>query len=120
VSALDVSLPLGHLLVGSALSCLVLPSFLAELLPTPVRSTALAITYGLATALVGGTAPFLDTLLVRRTGNPLVPAYCATAVTLAAAIALLLTRETAFQPLDADEGRRARPRRPRLGRARDG
>jgi MFS transporter, MHS family, proline/betaine transporter len=115
-----VSLPLGYLLVGSALSCLVLPSFLAELFPTPVRSTALAITYGLATALVGGTAPFLDTLLVRRTGNPLVPAYYATAVTLAAAIGLLLTRETAFQPLDADEGRRARPRRPRPGRARDG
>ena len=93
---------------------------LAELFPTPVRSTALAITYGLATALVGGTAPFLDTLLVRRTGNPLVPAYYATAITLAAAVALLLTRETAFQPLDADEDRRARPRRPRLGRAHDG
>ena len=38
------------------------------------------------------------------------PAYYATAVTLAAAIALLLTSETAFQPLDADEDRRARPR----------
>jgi MFS transporter, MHS family, proline/betaine transporter len=96
-----VSLPFGYLLVGSAMSCLVLPSFLSELFPTPVRSTGLAVTYGLASALFGGTAPFLATLLVQRTGNPLVPAYYATAVTLAAVAGVLLAKETAFQPLDA-------------------
>ena len=98
-----VGLLFGYLLVGSALSCMVLPSFLSELFPTPVRSTGLAVTYGLASALFGGTAPFLATLLVQRTGNLLVPAYYATAVTLAAAIGALLARETAFQPLDAAE-----------------
>ena len=98
-----VGLPLGYLLVGVALSCLVLPTFLSELFPTPVRSTGLAVTYGLASALFGGTAPFLATLLVQRTGNPLVPAYYATAVTLAAFIGALLVKETAFQPLDAEE-----------------
>ena len=101
-----VSLPFGYLLVGSAMSCLVLPSFLSELFPTPVRSTGLAVTYGLASALFGGTAPFLATLLVQRTGNPLAPAYYATAVTLAAVAGVLLAKETAFQPLDA-EGVRA-------------
>jgi MHS family proline/betaine transporter-like MFS transporter len=98
-----VGLLVGYLLVGSALSCMVLPSFLSELFPTPVRSTGLAVTYGLASALFGGTAPFLATLLVKRTGNLLVPAYYATAVTLAASIGALLARETAFQPLDAEE-----------------
>jgi MFS transporter, MHS family, proline/betaine transporter len=97
------SLPLGYALVGLPLSCLaIVPSFLAELFPTPIRSTALAITYGAGSALFGGTAPFLATLLVQRTGNPMAPAFYALAVTAAAAFGALLTRETAFQPLDAD------------------
>jgi MFS transporter, MHS family, proline/betaine transporter len=98
-----VGLPLGYLVLGAALACFVLPSFLCELFPTRVRSSGLAITYGLGSALFGGTAPFVDTLLVQRTGNPLLPAYYATAVTLLAAVAVLLIRETAFQPLDAGE-----------------
>jgi MFS transporter, MHS family, proline/betaine transporter len=94
-----VGLPLGYLLIGAAISCFVLPSFLSELFPTRVRSTALSLTYGLASALLGGTAPLLDTLLVQRTGNPLAPAWYAIAVTVPAAAGLLLTRETAFRPL---------------------
>jgi MHS family proline/betaine transporter-like MFS transporter len=98
-----LGLPLGYVLVGLPLSCLVIvPPFLAELFPTPVRSTALAITYGVGSALFGGTAPFLATLLVRRTGDPVTPAYYAVAVAAAAVVAALLTRETAFRPLDAD------------------
>jgi hypothetical protein len=46
--------------------------------------------------------PFLNTLLVLRTGNPLVPALLAMAVTLVAAVCVLLVRETAFQSLDPD------------------
>jgi MFS transporter, MHS family, proline/betaine transporter len=95
-----VSLPLGYLLVGAMMSCFVLPSFLSELFPTRLRATALSLTYGLASALLGGTAPLLDTLLVQRTGNPLSPAWYAIAVTVPAAVGLLVTRETAFQPLD--------------------
>src|SRR5829696_5001489 len=98
-----LGLPLGYVLVGLPLSCLVIvPPFLAELFPTPVRSTALAITYGVGSALFGGTAPFLATLLVRGTGDPVTPAYYAVAVAAAAVAAALLTRETAFRPLDAD------------------
>jgi MHS family proline/betaine transporter-like MFS transporter len=100
-----LGLPLGYVLVGLPLSCLVIvPPFLAELFPTPIRSTALAITYGVGSALFGGTAPFLATLLVRRTGNPVTPAFyaVAVAVAVAAVVAALLTRETAFRPLDTD------------------
>jgi MHS family proline/betaine transporter-like MFS transporter len=98
-----VGLPLGYLLLGAALGCFVLPSFLSELFPTRVRSSGLAVTYGLGSALFGGTAPFVNTLLVQRTGNPLLPAYYVTAVALLAAIGVLLIGETAFQPLDTDE-----------------
>jgi MHS family proline/betaine transporter-like MFS transporter len=94
-------LTLGFVLVALPLSCLVvIPPFLAELFPTPVRSTAVAITYGLGSALFGGTAPFLATLLVRRTGNPVAPAWYAAALAAAAVVAALRSSETAFQPLD--------------------
>jgi MHS family proline/betaine transporter-like MFS transporter len=95
---------IGYLLIALPLSCLVvLPAFLAELFPTPVRSTALAVTYGLGSALFGGTAPLLATWLVRWTGNPVVPAVYATALAAAAVAAALTSRETAFQPLDGAE-----------------
>jgi MFS transporter, MHS family, proline/betaine transporter len=74
------------------------PAYLAEQFPTPGRSTALAITYGLGSALFGGTAPLLATLLVRWTGNPVLPAVYAIVV------AAVASRETAFQPLDEADG----------------
>jgi hypothetical protein len=99
---------LGFVLVALALSCLVvLPSHLAELFPTPVRSTALAITYGRGSALFGGTAPFLATWLVRRTGAPVAPAVYATLLASAAVVAAVASRETAFQPLSAIDEPRA-------------
>jgi MFS transporter, MHS family, proline/betaine transporter len=95
----------GFVLVALALSCLVvMPSHLAELFPTAVRSTALAITYGLGTALFGGTAPFLATWLVRRTGSPVAPAVYATLLAAAAVVAAVASQETAFQPLSAAYG----------------
>jgi MFS transporter, MHS family, proline/betaine transporter len=96
-----VGLPLGYLALGLALSCFVLPSFLSELFPTRVRSSGLAITYGLGSAVFGGSAPLAAALLTQRTGNPQFPAYYATAMALVAAIGVLLMRETAFEPLDA-------------------
>jgi MFS transporter, MHS family, proline/betaine transporter len=85
------------------LSGFVLPSLLAELFPTRMRSSALSITYGVASALFGGSAPLALALLVQRTGNPLLPAWCATAVAMVAAVGALRLPETAFRPLDADE-----------------
>jgi hypothetical protein len=41
--------------------------------------------------------------MVQRTGNLLLPAYNATAISLAAFIGALLATETAFQPLDTEE-----------------
>jgi MHS family proline/betaine transporter-like MFS transporter len=110
-----VGMPLAYLGLGAALGCFVLPSFLSELLPTPVRSSGLAITYGVGSALFGGTAPFAHALLTQRTGNPLIPAFYATAVLFLAAIALAWVKETAFQSLDADEIRATERRGGRAG-----
>jgi MHS family proline/betaine transporter-like MFS transporter len=106
-------LVLGYLLVALPLASLVvIPAYLAELFPTPVRSTALAITYGLGTALFGGTAPFLATVLVRRTGSPVAPAIYAVAVAVVAVAAAAAARETAFQPLDTADRSEAELARP--------
>jgi MHS family proline/betaine transporter-like MFS transporter len=48
---------LGYSLIGLALGTLVSSTFLAELFPTRLRYSGLSLTYGLASALFGGTGP---------------------------------------------------------------
>jgi MFS transporter, MHS family, proline/betaine transporter len=100
---------LGYSLIGLALGTLVPSTFLAELFPTRLRYSGLSLTYGLASALFGGTAPALATFLVRRTGAPLSPAWYATALTVGAAACVLLAPETAGRPLDAGGDRGFEP-----------
>jgi MHS family proline/betaine transporter-like MFS transporter len=52
-------LVLGYSLIGLALGTLVPSTFLAELFPTRLRYSGLSLTYGLGSALFGGTAPAL-------------------------------------------------------------
>jgi MHS family proline/betaine transporter-like MFS transporter len=47
------------------------PAAYAEMFPTRIRYTAISIPYNLAVAAFGGSAPFIATYLVARTGNPL-------------------------------------------------
>lgn len=73
----------------------------AELFATRVRSSGYSIGYNMSVAIFGGTAPYVATWLVDRTGNEMAPAYyviAAAAVTLAT---LLTMRETARLPLRA-------------------
>ncbi|GAT06969.1 MULTISPECIES: MFS transporter [Mycobacteriaceae] len=73
----------------------------AELFATRVRSSGYSIGYNMSVAIFGGTAPYVATWLVDRTGNEIAPAYyviAAAAVTLAT---LLTMRETARRPLRA-------------------
>lgn len=63
------------------------------------------ITYGVASALFGGTAPLVNALLVQRTGNPSFPLVHRRHGP-GGRHRVLLTGETAFRPLDADDGRR--------------
>ncbi|HYI56393.1 MAG TPA: MFS transporter [Microlunatus sp.] len=74
-------------------------AMVGELFPTPVRSSGLALTAGLATALIGGTAPWLGQVLVGLGAELAVGGYV-TVVALLALIALWKWPESAFVALD--------------------
>lgn len=63
--------------------------------PTQVRFAGFAITYNLATAVFGGTAPAINEALINATGSLLVPAFYMMAACVIGAAALPFTRETA-------------------------
>ncbi len=76
-----------------------LPSFLSELFPTRVRYTGFALSFNLANAIFGGTAPFVATLLIAWTGNKIAPAWYLVAAAAVSLCAVLASRETFRQPL---------------------
>ncbi|HVH24728.1 MAG TPA: MFS transporter, partial [Pseudonocardia sp.] len=63
--------------------------------PTHVRFTGFAITYNVATAAFGGTAPFVNEWLIGSTGDNLIPAYYMMAACAVGMIALARVPETA-------------------------
>ncbi|CEA09382.1 Proline/betaine transporter [Arthrobacter saudimassiliensis] len=71
--------------------------------PTQVRFAGFAVTYNLATALFGGTAPAANEALINATGSLLVPAFYMMAACLVGMLALPFTRETAGQPITGTE-----------------
>ena len=71
-----------------------LPSFLAEIFPTPVRYSGFALSFNTGNALMGGTAPLVSTWLISLTGNKLAPAWYLMAIALLALVAMLLSHET--------------------------
>lgn len=93
-------LVVGFSLIGLALGTLVPSTLLAELFPTRLRYSGLSLTFGLGSALFGGTAPALAAFLVRRTGDALAPAWYATVLTVVALACVLLAPETAGRPLE--------------------
>lgn len=71
----------------------------AELFPTQVRYTGFAISNNVATALFGGTAPFIATWLISTTGSSTSPAFYLVAAGAASLIAVVCMAETAKVPL---------------------
>jgi MFS transporter, MHS family, proline/betaine transporter len=60
---------------------------MAEIFPTRIRTTGLAVSYSFCVAIFGGFAPFIDAALIDATGNNLAPSFYlmfAAAVSLAA------------------------------------
>jgi len=76
------------------------PALIVESAPAEVRCTAVALGYNLSIGIVGGLTPFLATLLVAYTDNPLAPAFLIMAAAAVAFIAALSFRETLGQPLE--------------------
>ncbi|MCH6471682.1 MFS transporter [Sinomonas terrae] len=76
-----------------------LPSFLAELFPTRIRYSGFAVSFNLANALFGGTAPFVATLLIGVLHTKLAPAWYLVAAALVSLVAVLCAKETYKKPL---------------------
>ena len=76
-----------QVLLTVLLSCYMGPFFAAvvALFPTPQRYTGLSVGYNIASALFGGTAPLIATLLIEWSGNSLAPSLY---LSLCAAISL--------------------------------
>ncbi len=71
----------------------------AELFATRVRSSGYSIGYNISVAIFGGTAPYVATWLVSRTGNDIAPAFYLIAAAVVTFLTVLSMRETAGKPL---------------------
>lgn len=52
-----------------------MPAFMCEIFPVRVRSTGASLMYNFAVMLFGGLAPFINTWLVKSTGDKTAPVY---------------------------------------------
>ncbi|KID30802.1 arabinose efflux permease family protein [Prauserella sp. Am3] len=77
----------------SALMGVVFATF-AEMFPSRVRYTGIALGFNLASMSVGGTAPMICLWLLERTGNSLAPAWFLIATAVVSAATALTLRET--------------------------
>jgi MHS family proline/betaine transporter-like MFS transporter len=68
---------IGDLFLGVLLAAFVLPPFFAEQFPTEVRATGIGLAYGIGSAVIGGTAPLIATVLARQAPVYVVPGYLA-------------------------------------------
>lgn len=92
---------LAHVGLGILLAIFISTSVaaLCELFPTRVRYSGFAIGYNISVAVFGGTAPFIATFLIDRTGNNLSPAFYVIFGAIVTLIAVLVAPETAKRRL---------------------
>jgi len=95
-----LGLVLAQVAIGIAVTGVLSIAMLGEAFPASVRSTGVALTAGIATALIGGTAPWIDHILVSVTGGELAPGVYVAGVGGLALLALRGWPETAFSNLD--------------------
>jgi len=94
-----MALAAGQSMVGAAVGGVLSVAMLAELFPTRLRATGLALTAGLGTAALGGTAPLVEQILVRVTGLDLIPAVYVIVVAAVTMFVLAARPETALVEL---------------------
>ena len=95
-----IDLVLAQVLIGIAVAGVLSVAMLGEAFPAHVRSTGVAITAGIATALIGGTAPWIAQILVTATGAEAAPGGYVAVIGSLALVALWRWPETAFRKLD--------------------
>lgn len=76
-----------------------MPSTLPSLFFTPVRYSALALTYNVSTSIFGGTTPLVLAWLNKLTHDPYVPAYVLIVTALIGLVVSLFLKETAQKPM---------------------
>ncbi|MEW1981270.1 MFS transporter [Citricoccus sp. NPDC079358] len=79
-----------------------LPSYLAEIFPTQVRFSGFAVSFNIANAIFGGTAPLIATWLIATSGNTVAPAWMLVVAAVISLVAVALSRETSKSPLRTD------------------
>lgn len=67
------------------------PATMVEMFPAPARYTGISLGYNLAMALIGGTAPLINTWLVAKFNNPLIIAYYLAASALISLLVIVLS-----------------------------
>lgn len=97
-SASQLGLLLAQLIIGCLLAGVLLVAMVGELFATPLRSTGMSLTAGLATALLGGTAPVIDQILVTTLNLDIAVGVYVSLVGCLALVALWRWPETAFKP----------------------
>lgn len=70
----------------------VLPSLMSERFPVETRAVGVAFSYSISVTIFGGFAPFVATLLINLTGDPLSPSYYLMVTALLSIVALLAIR----------------------------
>ncbi len=93
-------LVLAQALIGTAIAGVLSFAMLSEAFPAPVRSTGVALSAGVATALIGGSAPWIAQALVSVTAAETAPGIYVAVVGGLALVALRTWPETAFRSLD--------------------
>jgi MFS family permease len=73
-----------------------------EALPARVRAGALGTIYAVAIAVFGGSAQFIEQLLINRTGSPIAPAFYMTAAVGVGVIGVIMLAETGRRLREAD------------------
>jgi MHS family proline/betaine transporter-like MFS transporter len=80
------------------------PAASAQLFPTAVRSTGLAISYNIGASLFGGFSPFILTWLLHVTGDKFMPAHYAMLFFALGLIGVLMLRTDKDEESTADSG----------------
>lgn len=73
------------------------PALQAEFYPTEIRSTALSVSYNIATSVFGGTAPYIIESLVQNTGTITASVYYIVAASFTGLIALYFYKDRSLQ-----------------------
>jgi MHS family proline/betaine transporter-like MFS transporter len=76
-----------------------MPATLTSLFRAPVRYSGLAISYNVAVSLLGGTAPLINTWLIHKTGNPMIPGWYMIGGAVLGLVALKFVKDMTGKPL---------------------